>query len=61
MDVGAWWICGGELLDHSPIGNFLVHHQEVISRDLFLRWVHDLVGRKVVSNGVVAGDATVSS
>jgi transposase len=58
-DVGAWWICGGEQPDHSTIGNFLVRHRELISREFFLRLVHDLVGRKGIPNGVVAGDATV--
>jgi transposase len=58
-DVGAWWICGGEQPDHSTIGNFLVRHQQEISREFFLRLVHDLVGRKGITNGVVAGDATV--
>jgi transposase len=58
-DVGAWWICAGEQPDHSTIGNFLVRHQQEISREFFLRLVHDLVGRKGITNGVVAGDATV--
>lgn len=58
-DVGAWWICGGEQPDHSTIGNFLVRHQEAISRELFISLVHDLVGRKGITNGVVAGDGTV--
>jgi len=58
-DVGAWWICGGEQPDHSTMGNFLVRHQQQISRELFLGLVHDLVGRKGITNGVVAGDGTV--
>jgi transposase len=58
-DVGAWWICGGEQPDHSTIGNFLVRHQEEIRRELFISLVHDLVGRKKITNGVVAGDGTV--
>ena len=58
-DVGAWWICGGEQPDHSTIGNFLVRHQEAISRELFISLVHDLVGRRGITNGVVAGDGTV--
>jgi hypothetical protein len=52
-------ICGGEQPDHSTIGNSLVRHQQAISRDLFIRLVHDLAGRKGITSGVVAGDATV--
>jgi transposase len=58
-DVGAWWICGGQQPDHSTIGNFLVRHQQHISRELFIRLVHDLAGRKGIKNSVVAGDGTV--
>ncbi|MGD0949418.1 MAG: transposase [Candidatus Binatia bacterium] len=58
-DVGAWWICGGEQPDHSTMGNFLVRHQQQISRELFIRLVHDLAGRKGIHNSVVAGDGTV--
>ncbi len=54
-DVGAWWLCGGEQPDHSTIGNFLVRHQQAISRELFISLVRDLVGRKGITNGVVAG------
>jgi transposase len=59
VDVGAWWICGGQQPDHSTIGNFLVRHQQQISRALFIRLVHDLAGRKGIKNSVVAGDGTV--
>lgn len=50
---------GGEQPDHSSIANFLVRHQQASSREFFLRLVYGLVGRKGITNGVVAGDATV--
>ncbi len=58
-DVGAWWICGGQQPDHSTIGDFLVRHQEEIKEEYFNRLVRDLVGRKGITAGVVAGDGTV--
>lgn len=58
-DVGAWWICGGLQPDHSTVGDFLARHKEQISKEFFTALVRDLVGRKGITNGVVAGDGTV--
>ena len=58
-DVGAWWICGGQQPDHSTIGDFLLRHQQQVTKEFFATLVRDLVGRKGIKNAVVAGDGTV--
>ena len=59
LDVGAWWLCGGEQPDHSTIGDFITRHAAVLTEEFFRELVRGLVGRRGLAPGVVAGDGTV--
>jgi len=59
LDVGAWWICGGQQPDHSTIGDFIERHKAVLSEEFFAGLLRDLVGRKGVKPGGTTGDGTV--
>jgi len=59
LDVGAWWICGGHQPDHSTIGDFIERHKEVLSTEFIEALIADLVGRRGLKVGTVAGDGTV--
>ena len=58
-DVGAWWMCGGQQPDHSTIGDFINRHSKILTHEFVLSLVRDLVRRKRLQPGVVAGDGTV--
>ena len=59
LDVGAWWICGGQQPDHSTIGDFVTRHSAVLTEEFFGELVRGLVGRRAIGAGVVAGDGTM--
>ena len=59
LDVGAWWLCGGQQPDHSTIGDFITRHAAVLTEEFFDELVRGLVHRRGIAAGVVAGDGTV--
>lgn len=59
LDVGAWWLCGGQQPDHSTIGDFITRHAAVLTEEFFSELVRGLVHRRGIAAGVVAGDGTV--
>ena len=59
LDVGAWWLCGGQQPDHSTIGDFILRHGAVLTEEFFRELVRGLVRRRGIAVGVVAGDGTV--
>lgn len=58
-ELGAMWLCGGHLPDHSTVGKFLQLHGEMLSGSFFADLVKTLLGRLGVQRGVVAADGTV--
>lgn len=58
-DVGAWWLCGGTLPDHSTIGKFINRFRELLSDEYFVSLTRYLVKELKISSGDAAGDGTV--
>lgn len=58
-ELGAMWLCGGHMPDHSTIGKFIQLHGEILSADFYTALVKTLLGRLGVHPGVVAADGTV--
>lgn len=59
VDLGAWWMAGGEQPDHSTIGDYLNRHAALLTEEFFKALVADLVQRLGIRNTTVAGDGTV--
>ncbi len=59
LDLGAWWICGGQQPDHSTIGDFINMHSELLTEEFFITLTADLVKCLKLSRSTVAGDGTV--
>lgn len=58
-DVGAWWLCGGTLPDHSTIGKFINRFEHILTEKYFVSLTRYLVKKLRISSGDVAGDGTV--
>jgi transposase len=59
VDLGAMWLCGGHLPDHSTIGKFVQLHRELVGEGFFTGLLRSLLSRLGVKAGVVAADGTV--
>jgi len=58
-DVGAWWMCGGQRVDHSTIGKFIQLHEQELSEEFFQELVRTVSRRLRLRAGVCAIDGTV--
>lgn len=58
-DLGAMWLSGGHMPDHSTIGKFIQLHGEVLREEFFVSLVRGLLAQAGVQRGAVAADGTV--
>lgn len=58
-NLGAWWICGGNQIDHSTIGKFVMLHAEALSDGFFLALTAQIVKELKLGAGVCGIDGTV--
>ena len=59
VHVGAWWLCGGNEIDHSTIGKFIVLHQEALSDEFFVALTARILKELGIKSGVTGIDGTV--
>lgn len=59
VHVGAWWLCGGNEIDHSTIGKFIVLHQEALSDEFFVALTARILKDLGIKSGVTGIDGTV--
>jgi hypothetical protein len=57
--LAAWWLCGGNAIDHSTIGKFIVHHDEALSESFFVAMTAHLLKELKIKPGVAGVDGTV--
>jgi transposase len=58
-DIGAMWLSGGHLPDHSTIGKFVQLHGELLGEEFFTSLTRSLLSQQGVTRGAVAADGTV--
>lgn len=58
-DVCAWYLCGGQIPDHSTIGKFILRHEEVLCEEFFKAVLADISRELNLKMDEVSGDGTV--
>lgn len=59
VDIGAWYVCGGLVPDHTTLGDFLFDNQEKLTEAFFLSVTRQLIAHHEVRPGRTAIDGTV--
>jgi transposase len=59
VDVGAWWITGGIVPDHSIIGRFIQMHDASLTAEFFNEMLKEVLRVTGTKTTVAAGDGTV--
>jgi transposase len=59
IDVGAWWISGGIVPDHSIIGRFIQMHDALLTTEFFNAMLKEVLRATGTKTAVAAGDGTI--
>jgi transposase len=57
-DVCAWHLCGGQMPDHSTIGNFITRHEDILTDDFFTKTLKEITKAIKINLNEAAGDGT---